>query len=315
MTVMSVNAFFIKRLQSAFFYGVLGSFFVWKGEMDMKNKTGWNIAKIVVGALIFSLAVNVFAIPNNLGEGGVTGLTMMLYYLLGWTPAITTLIFNGILLIIGYKFLDRMTIVWTIVAISFTSLFLHFSEPFTFVANQTIVAAIFAGLMMGIGMGLIMNGGGTTAGSAILAKIANKYLGWNTSYALLFFDLIVVIPSVFVIGFENMLFTVVSLYISTKVLGFILEGYNPKKSVTIISDYYEEIATEIDEHLERGITLFNGQGFYMRQDKKILYIVISRDQLLPLTKIVNKYDEKAFFIINDVQSVIGEGFTKQITSE
>ncbi|WP_322962126.1 YitT family protein [Listeria innocua] len=281
----------------------------------MKNKTGWNIAKIIVGALIFSLAVNVFAIPNNLGEGGVTGLTMMLYYLLGWTPAITTFIFNGILLVIGYKFLDRMTIVWTIVAISFTSLFLHFSEPLAFVASQSIVAAIFAGLMMGIGMGLIMNGGGTTAGSAILAKIANKYLGWNTSYALLFFDLIVVIPSVFVIGFENMLFTVVSLYISTKVLDFILEGYNPKKSVTIISDYYEEIATEIDANLEQGITLFNGQGFYMRQDKKILYIVISRDQLLPLTKIVNKYDEKAFFIINDVQSVVGEGFTKQITSE
>ncbi|EDO1222441.1 YitT family protein [Listeria innocua] len=281
----------------------------------MKNKTGWNITKIIVGALIFSLAVNVFAIPNNLGEGGVTGLTMMLYYLLGWTPAITTFIFNGILLVIGYKFLDRMTIVWTIVAISFTSLFLHFSEPLAFVASQSIVAAIFAGLMMGIGMGLIMNGGGTTAGSAILAKIANKYLGWNTSYALLFFDLIVVIPSVFVIGFENMLFTVVSLYISTKVLDFILEGYNPKKSVTIISDYYEEIATEIDANLERGITLFNGQGFYMRQDKKILYIVISRDQLLPLTKIVNKYDEKAFFIINDVQSVVGEGFTKQITSE
>ncbi|EAC9209033.1 YitT family protein [Listeria monocytogenes] len=280
-----------------------------------KNKTGWNIAKIIVGALIFSLAVNVFAIPNNLGEGGVTGLTMMLYYLLGWTPAITTFIFNGILLIIGYKFLDRMTIVWTIVAISFTSIFLHFSESLAFVANQTIVAAIFAGLMMGIGMGLIMNGGGTTAGSAILAKIANKYLGWNTSYALLFFDLLVVIPSVFVIGFENMLFTIVSLYISTKVLDFILEGYNPKKSVTIISDYYEEIATEIDANLERGITLFNGQGFYMRQDKKILYIVISRDQLLPLTKIVNKYDEKAFFIINDVQSVVGEGFTKQITSE
>ncbi|ECJ9745440.1 YitT family protein [Listeria monocytogenes] len=280
-----------------------------------KNKTGWNIAKIIVGALIFSLAVNVFAIPNNLGEGGVTGLTMMLYYLLGWTPAVTTFIFNGILLIIGYKFLDRMTIVWTIVAISFTSIFLHFSEPLAFVANQTIVAAIFAGLMMGIGMGLIMNGGGTTAGSAILAKIANKYLGWNTSYALLFFDLLVVIPSVFVIGFENMLFTIVSLYISTKVLDFILEGYNPKKSVTIISDYSEEIATEIDANLERGITLFNGQGFYMRQDKKILYIVISRDQLLPLTKIVNKYDEKAFFIINDVQSVVGEGFTKQITSE
>lgn len=107
-----------------------------------KNKTGWNIAKIIVGALIFSLAVNVFAIPNNLGEGGVTGLTMMLYYLLGWTPAVTTFIFNGILLIIGYKFLDRMTIVWTIVAVDFTSIFFTFSEPLAFVANQTIVAAI-----------------------------------------------------------------------------------------------------------------------------------------------------------------------------
>ncbi|WP_167630341.1 YitT family protein [Listeria valentina] len=281
----------------------------------MTKKWAFTFGKIIIGAFIFSLAVNIFAIPNHLGEGGVTGLTMILYYAFGIALAITTLIFNGILLVIGYKYLDRQTIILTIIAILFTSLFLRLTEPIAFQTDQTIVAAIFAGALMGFGMGLIMQGGGTTAGSAILAKIANKYLGWNTSYALLFFDLIVVIPSVFIIGFQNMLFTILSLYTSTKVLDFILEGFNPKKSVTIISDQYEAIAKEVDLKIGRGITLFDAEGYYTRQGKKILYIVISRQQLLPLTKIVNKHDEKAFFIINDAQSVVGEGFTKQITSE
>lgn len=281
----------------------------------MKKTITLNLIKIIVGAFLFATAVNMFAIPSHLGEGGVTGLTMLLYYLIGIAPALTTIIFNGILLVIGYRYLDRETILWTIVAITFTAIFLHFTEPFAFHTHQTIIGALAAGAFMGSGMGLIMNGGGTTAGSAILAKIANKYLGWNTSYALLFFDLIVVIPSVFVIGLENMLFTIVSLYVSTKVLDFILEGYNPKKSVTIISEKYEAIAADIDKELERGITLFHGQGYYLKQEKMILYIVISRAQLLPLTKIVNRHDDKAFFIINDAQSVIGEGFTKQITSE
>ncbi|WP_036098192.1 YitT family protein [Listeria floridensis] len=281
----------------------------------MTKKWVFDFGKIIIGAFVFSLAVNVFALPNHLGEGGVTGLTMILYYTLGLAPALTTLIFNGILLIIGYKFLDRLTVILTIVAITFTSLFLRLTESITFSTDQTIIAAISAGMLMGFGMGLIMQGGGTTAGSAILAKIANKYLGWNTSYALLFFDLIVVVPSAFIIGFQNMLFTIVSLYVSTKVLDFILEGFNPKKSVTIISDQYEAIAKEVDLKIGRGITIFNGEGYYTKQGKKILYIVISRQQLLPLTKIVNKHDEKAFFIINDAQSVVGEGFTKQITSE
>lgn len=189
------------------------------------------------------------------------------------------------------------------------------TESWHFLTDQTIIAAITAGTLMGTGMGLIMLGGGTTAGSAILAKLANKYLGWNTSYALLFFDLIVVVPSAFVIGLQNMLFTIVSLYVSTKVLDFLLEGFNPKKSITIISDQHDLIARDIEKELERGITVFHGHGYYFKQNKDILYTVVSRQQLLQVTKIVNKYDPKAFFIINDVQSVEGEGFTKQITSE
>ncbi|MDF0480468.1 YitT family protein [Vagococcus sp. PNs007] len=284
--------------------------------MSKKNKTFIiNICKITLGALIFALAVNVFALPNNLGEGGVTGLTMILYYTNGISPALTNVLFNAVLMAIGYKFLDKKTIWYTGYAIIMLSVFLKLTDHIHFVSDEVMIVAVAAGVLMGIGMGMIMRGNGTTAGSAILAKLMNKYLGWNTSYALLFFDLIVVIPSVFVIGFPSLMFTLVSLTVSTKVLDFILEGFNPKKTVTIISEKHEEIAHEISTKLERGITVLNGTGYYKQNEKKLLYIVISRQQLLPIQKIINEIDPLAFVIINDAQSVIGEGFTRDFFEE
>ncbi|WEG72969.1 YitT family protein [Vagococcus intermedius] len=280
-----------------------------------QKETILTFLKITLGALIFALAINVFALPNNLGEGGVTGLTMILYYTNGISPALTNICFNAVLMVIGYKFLDGKTIFITAYVIGILSVFLKLTEPLAYHASEVTIAAVSAGVLMGTGMGLIMRGGGTTAGSAILAKLANKYLGWNTSYALLFFDLIVVIPSVFVIGFESMLFTLISLAVSTKVLDFILEGFNPKKTVTIISEKHEVIASEISDKLGRGITVLNGVGYYKKNNKKLLYVVISRAQLLPIQKIINDLDPLAFVIINDAQSVIGEGFTREFFEE
>lgn len=274
-----------------------------------------NTIKIIIGSFIFAISVNYFAISNDLGEGGVTGITMILYYLYAWSPALTNLILNGILLIIGWRFLDKATVLYTILAMLCMSLFLNITHEWHFVTNQRIVAALGAGVLMGAGMGLIMLGNGTTAGSAIIAKLLNKFLGWNVSYALLFCDIFVVAFSVAVIGIESLILTVISLYVSTKVLDYLLEGFNPKKAVTIISKHHEELAAAIDQEIERGITVFNAQGYYSKAEKPVLYIVISRQQLLPVTKIINRIDPEAFVIVNEVQSVIGEGFTRQIMSE
>ncbi|WP_287026819.1 YitT family protein [Vagococcus sp.] len=280
-----------------------------------RKRLFWDLVKMTVGAFIFALAVNVFALPNDLGEGGVTGVTMILYYTHGISPALTNIFLNTIILTLGYKFLDRKTIIFTFYAIGVMSFFLKITEGWGFIPQEGIVAAIAAGSVMGVGMGLIMKGDGTTAGSAILAKIMNKHFGWNTSYALLFFDLIVVVPSVIVIGLENMILTVISLSVSTKLLDFILEGSNPKKTVMIISDKYEKIAAEVDAKLSRGITMMDGVGYYKREPKKILYVVISREQLIPIQTIINEVDPQAFVTINDAQSVIGEGFTRDIFIE
>src|SRR5690625_4323311 len=240
-------------------------------------KKAKDILIIILGAFTFSVAINVFIIPTDLGEGGVTGITIILYYLYGWSPGLVSFIFNGFLLIIGYKVLSKPTIRYTIIAVVLNSLFLHLTRNWSIDSNEIFVNTIFAGLLGGIGIGLIIRVGGTTAGTTILASITKKYLGWNISYGLLFFDLIVVFSSYFVIGIEKLLLTIIMLYIATKTMQLIIEGFSMKKAITIISG-------------------------------NPVYIVISSQEVVKLKRIVRAADESAFVAIHDVRDVFGEGF-------
>ncbi|QJD85542.1 YitT family protein [Cohnella herbarum] len=274
----------------------------------MKKKLMSDMAHIIVGALIFALSINLFVIPNEFGEGGVTGITIILYYLFEWSPGLVSLIFNSFLLLIGYRYLDKMTVIYTIVAVVFYSFFLYVTEDWRIASDELTINAVFGGLFSGIGIGMIIRVGGTTAGTTILARIANKYLDWNVSYALLFFDLIVAFSSYFIIGAEALMFTIVMLYIGTKVMDFIIEGVNPKKAVTIISKEQTKIAEQVNVLLDRGVTVLYGHGHYTKTPQEILYIVISKQELALLKKIVKAHDKNAFITIHDVRDVFGEGF-------
>ncbi|KMY51649.1 YitT family protein [Peribacillus loiseleuriae] len=263
---------------------------------------------ILLGAFLFALAVNIFVIPNELGEGGVVGITIILYYLFQWSPGLVSLLLNSCLLIVGYKFLSKLTIIYTIIAVIFHSLFLHLTKSWSIDSGEMMVNAIFGGVFAGVGIGLIIRVGGTTAGTTILARITNKYLGWSISYGLLFFDLIVAFSSYFIIGAERLMMTIIMLYVGTKVMEFIIEGVNPKKAVTIISDAPDEIAKQVNELMDRGVTVYSGHGYYTKTPKEILYIVISKQEVVKLKKIVKSTDADAFIAIHDVRDVFGEGF-------
>ncbi|MGN7412559.1 YitT family protein [Paenibacillus sp. SAF-068] len=267
-----------------------------------------DILFIMAGAFLFALAVNLFVIPNDLAEGGVTGITIILYYLFEWSPGLMNLILNGILLIVGYRFLDKTTTVYTIIAVVFNSLFLHLTESWTIDSHELWINTIFGGLFAGLGIGLIVRVGGTTAGTVILARLANKYLDWNISYGLLFFDLIVAFSSFFIIGPQGLMCTIVLLFVGTKTMEFIIEGLNPKKAVMIISSKQDEIAKQVIEKMDRGVTVLSGHGYYTKNAKEILYIVISKQEVSMLKKIVRAEDEIAFITIHDVRDVFGEGF-------
>lgn len=269
-----------------------------------------DMSSLIVGAFLFALAVNLFVIPNDLGEGGVTGLTIIFYYLFGWSPGLMNLILNGILLIVGYKFLDKKTMRYTIIAVVLNSMFLHLTEGWRIDSNELWVNTIFGGVFAGAGIGLIVRVGGTTAGSVILARITNKYLDWNISYGLLFFDLIVACSSVFIIGAKGLMSTIVLLFTATKVMDFIIEGLNPKKAVTIISVKQDQIARHVVDKMDRGVTVLSGYGYYTKDTKEILYIIISKKEVPMLKEIVRAEDMNAFITIQDVRDVFGEGFLK-----
>jgi uncharacterized membrane-anchored protein YitT (DUF2179 family) len=267
-----------------------------------------DVVFLILGSFIFALSINLFVIPNDLGEGGVTGITIIAYYIFGWSPGLVNLILNSLLLLFGFRFLGRTTTIYTVITVVFLSLFLHLTEGWNIESNEIIINVIFGGISAGVGIGLVMRVGGTTAGTAILARIMNKYFGWNISYALLFFDLIVVAASYFVIGIERVMLTVVMLYIGTKVMEYIIEGLNPKKAATIITDQPDEIAERVNRFIGRGVTVFSARGYYTKNEKDVLYIIISRQEVVKLKRIVRETDQDAFVSLHDVRDVFGEGF-------
>ncbi|MBK5430400.1 YitT family protein [Bacillus sp. TH25] len=273
----------------------------------MKKRTT-DIIFIIIGAFLFALGVNLFVIPNEFGEGGVTGITIITYYLFEWSPGLVNLILNAILLIAGYKFLNKITTIYTIIAVVTNSLFLHLTEGWTIASDEMLVNAIFGGIFIGCGIGLIIRVGGTTAGTTILARMTHKYLGWSISYGLLFFDLIVAFSSYFIIGAEKLMITIIMLYVATKVMEFVIEGLNPKKAITIISDNPNEIAGKVTTLMGRGVTVYLGHGYYTKTPKEILYIVINKQEVVKLKRIVQTTDPAAFIAIHDVRDVFGEGF-------
>lgn len=264
-----------------------------------------NVLTIIIGAFLFSIGVNSFMIAGNLGEGGFIGISIILFYAYGIPTALSNLILNFLILFVGFKFLGKRAMYYTIFTIPVVSLALWITEPWQIQTDEILINTVFGGLFIGIGIGLIIRIGSTTAGTTILAKMANKFFDVNVSYALLFFDLIVITIGLTVMSLEQVLLTVIALYIATKVMDFIIEGMNPKKAVTIISEHPDLLANLINTKIQRGVTMLDGRGYYSKKEKDILFVVINKSQLNRLKRLIKANDDQAFVVVHDVNSVLG----------
>ena len=267
-----------------------------------------NILSVIAGSFIFAVGINVFMISGNLGEGGVTGLAIIFLYAFDIPLAISTLILNGILLIIGFRFLSKRAMYYTIFAVILMSMFLGLTQSWSIENDEIILNVLFGGLFIGLGNGLVIRIGATTAGSAILGRIANKYLDMKIANAILMVDLFVILLSLTVLSVQQVLFTIVAMFTAVKVMDFVIEGLNPKKAITIVSSKPEALGTLINSEIGRGVTMLNGQGFYSREQFDILYVVVNKSKLVRLKRLIKRYDENAFVVVNDVNSVLGNAF-------
>jgi uncharacterized membrane-anchored protein YitT (DUF2179 family) len=272
--------------------------------------TSWkNIIAIIIGSWIFALGINLFIIPAELMEGGVTGIAILLKYIFNISPALTTLILNIPLFIIGWKVLGKKAMVYTILGTVALSFFLWLTEDWPFPApTDPLLNVLYAGVTVGIGLGIIFRNGGTTGGVDIIARLGNKFFGWSIGRTIFTADVIVIGFSAFFIDINKVLYTLVAVFIGSRVIDFVIEGAYAAKAAMIISDRAPQIAEKVMAELDRGSTLLKGKGAYTGSDKEVLYCVVYRGELIRLKNLVREIDPKAFIVVNRVSDVLGEGF-------
>ncbi|MDF2963525.1 MAG: rane protein [Paenibacillus sp.] len=271
---------------------------------------------ILLGTAIYAFGLHYFVISNELMEGGITGIALLLNYIFQFPPSITTLIINVPLFALGWKYLGKESMFYSIIGTLALSLFLWIMEwliqhqwliPFRS-EQDYFLATAYAGLTLGIGLGLVFRYGGTTGGSDIIARIGQKWKGWSMGQVILVFDGLVIGSALFFIPKEKILYTFVAVFITTKVIDIIIEGSYAARSFTIITDHAEELVTVISEELDRGATIIPAVGGYSRVSKNVVYCVVYRHEMKKLKDLTRSIDPRAFIIINEVHDVLGEGF-------
>ncbi|WP_071394031.1 YitT family protein [Bacillus tuaregi] len=273
------------------------------------KKTIYDVILILFGSFIFSIGINYFTIPNMLSEGGVIGLTLIGHYVFGWSTGLLNFLLNTILFLLGYKFFDKRTIYYTLFSIVASSYFLHVTKDAGHVLTMdTLLASIFAGLLVGMGIGVIFRAGGTSGGTTVLARIAHQVLGWSIGKGILVMDVVVVAASIFIIGIEKAMYTLVVVWVGAKAIDFIVDGLDERIAVIIISNQPQKILHSITSSMSRGLTVLDGKGGYTGADKEVLYIVINKQELVQLQKTIKGIDENAYVTVHHVHEVMGRGY-------
>ncbi|WYP25711.1 YitT family protein [Alkalihalobacillus sp. FSL W8-0930] len=265
---------------------------------------------MILGTLFFAFSVSIFAMPNSLAEGGVAGLALLFYFGLGWSPAIVTLLTNGIILLIGYRYLPRSMIVKSIITVPLFSLFLFLLEDLANPINDPLLAALYSGVFTGIGFGFIFRSGSTMSGSSTIAKMLNYKFGWDLTGTNFVLDTLVVLAGIFVIGPLLTMYTVVALFIGKRVTDYVLEGFESKKIVHIFSKNHESIARSIQKNLGAHATILQGKNYDVNEEENLIYVVVKKQQLFFLKKLIRELDLDAFTVVHTVKDVSGGSFNK-----
>ncbi|WP_404428352.1 YitT family protein [Sutcliffiella horikoshii] len=273
-----------------------------------------NIIYILIGSAIFAFGLVNFNMQNNLAEGGFTGITLLLYFLFRFDPSYTNLLLNIPIFFIGWKLLGRNTFFYTLIGTFSLSLFLWIFQrvPLMFppLEDDLTLAALFAGVFIGIGLGIIFRYGGTTGGVDIIARLAHKYIGWSMGKAMFMFDAVVIVLSLIMyLTYQEAMYTLVAVFVAARVIDFMQEGAYAAKGATIISEKNEEIASKVHAEMDRGVTILRGQGSFSKVERNVLYCVVAKNELVKLKNVITSVDPHAFVAVSDVHDVLGEGFT------
>lgn len=267
---------------------------------------------ITIGCLIYGLAFNWCYAPNDIAYGGFTGVAQMLHAVIPVLPVgATVFCMNVPLFFLGWKLLGGQMLISSLYAMTLCSITVDlFASLFTFQPMDPLLACLYGGLLLGIGLGLVIGQSATTGGTDLLARLLKFPLPWlPMGKLLLALDLMVICATAIVFGNLNTaLYGLVALFLSTKVLDTVLYGMDTSKVAYIISDHSQQVIQAIAKDLDRGVTILHGTGAYSGQPKNVLMCAFKQRQIVTLKQAVKEVDPNAFLIVCDAHDVLGEGF-------
>ncbi|MFX3636171.1 MAG: YitT family protein [Candidatus Pristimantibacillus sp.] len=266
---------------------------------------------ITVGALLVSVGLEIFLVPNHIIDGGIVGISIIVSHLMGMPLGIFLFVLNLPFLVLGYKQIGKtfaMSTLYGVTVMSIGTFLLHPVPPLT---EEYFLAAIFGGFILGVGVGLVIRFGGSLDGTEIIAILLNKRLPFSVGEIVMFFNLFILCSAGFVFGWDRAMFSLVAYYIAFKMIDLTIEGFEESKAVWIISEESNEIGSAIMSRLGRGVTYLHGEGGFTGGQKRIIFCVITRLEEAKMKSIVHELDPVAFLAVGNIHDVKGGRFKKR----
>lgn len=266
---------------------------------------------VSLGCLISSCSINLFLVPNHFLSGGVSGLAIIFYYLFKFPIGMQIFLMNVPLLFAAYRILGKE---YTVIAIYGTVLFSVAVDATRFLTainalDDPLLAAVMGGVLSGLGSGFIFRVNGSAGGLDIVAAIIKKKYSLNLGFVGFAVNCVIMVAAAFLFGLKLAVLTLISMFISANLTDKVVEGFNRKKTIYIVSYHTDEIVTSILQEVGRGATILRGEGAFTRQEKKVIFVVVSLTQIAKIKTLVHKADPYAFMIMHDAAEVMGRGFT------
>ncbi len=265
---------------------------------------------LFLGAFIASIGLEIFLVPNEIIDGGVVGLSIMAGAITGQEYGIFLVLLNLPFLYLGYKQIGKDFVIATTIAIVFLAIWTAYFKPVPQLTDDLFLAAIFGGIIDGIGVGMIMRAGASLDGTEIVAIIADKKTVYSVGEVVMFINLFIFAAAGFLFDWEQAMYSVVAYFVISKTIDIVLKGMEESYSVMIVTKTPDEIGQALMNELGRGITILYGEGGYKKEQRKVLYAVVTRLEVQQVKEIVLDYDETAFVTINQVHDIVGGRFKK-----
>ena len=260
---------------------------------------------IFVGAIIAAIGLEIFLIPNQIIDGGVVGVAIMMSAVTDMPLGVFLVGLNLPFLYIGYRQLGRSFVVATTVAILCLSFWSEVFVPIPRITEDFFLAAIFGGIIDGIGVGLIMRAGGSLDGTEIVAIILDRRTVFSVGEVVMFINLFILSAAGFLFGWDKAMYSLVAYFVIAKMIDVVLKGLDESYAVMIVTNHNEEVAEALLHRLGRGVTILHGAGGYSGEDREILYSVVTRLELGKLKEVILEEDPDAFVTIHQIHDIVG----------